>query len=137
MTSTCPPQVTAQEATGITETEAVLRARLNPCSLDTHYRFEYLSEAAYLANGKSFSAPAAPGRAPVPDADGGSGGVALAVSQSIAGLVPGTTYRFRLVAENEECPAGHPTAGEGAPCGEGDAAVFSTFPASPTWSPLA
>ena len=127
-TSTCPPEVSGQQATAITETEAVLRARLNPCGLDTHYHFEYLSEAAYLANGKSFSGPEAAASAPVPDADGGAGGTATGVSQAISGLLPGTTYRFRLVAENEECPPGDPTAGEGVPCGKGADARFATFP---------
>jgi len=127
-TSTCPPEVSSQSATAITETEAVLRAQLNPCGLDTHYRFEYLSEAAYLANGKSFLGPERPGIAPIPDADGGAGGTAVSVSQPIAGLSPGVAYRFRLVAENDECPPGHPTAGEEALCSEGKDARFSTFP---------
>ncbi len=116
------PAIDGQVATEITEAEAVLRAEVNPGSVPTSYRFEYTTQAAFKAHGYEGATSV-----PAPDADAGEGGSFLAVSEPIAGLEAGTAYRFRLVADNEECLAG-PTAGEGKPCEEGEDAAFATYP---------
>jgi hypothetical protein len=118
-----PPEIAAQEATQIIATEVVLRAQVNPGNVPTSYHFEYISQAAFEANGYV-------GATRVPAADAGplEGGAFIPVSQQIGGLQPGTAYRFRLVAGSEECGTGA-TAGEGTPCGEGEDAIFSTYPA--------
>jgi hypothetical protein len=116
---TGPPQVKAQLANGITETEAALTAQVNPSGVDTHYRFQYTTEASYVDEGFAGAS-----QAPVTGLDAGEGGSFVPVSAHILALQPGTAYRFRLLAENEEGT----TAGEGAPGGEGAAAQFSTYP---------
>lgn len=129
---TGPPAVRAQAVDSVTDTEATLTAELNPNGLDTTYSFQYLSEAAYLANGESFTGPETPSTVPVPAASAGAGGAFKPVFASIAGLSPGTAYRFRLVAENcadPEAEAGEClTEGEGEPGGEGEDASFATYP---------
>jgi predicted lipoprotein with Yx(FWY)xxD motif len=60
-------------------------------SLDTHYHFEYGTTTAY---GTSI---------PVPDADAGTAPV-VQVSQVISGLMPNTTYHFRISASNSKGP---------------------------------
>jgi hypothetical protein len=83
-----PPDVTIGAASVITETGATLNGTVNPNGLPTTYHFEYGTTTAYGS------------RAPVPDADAGSGIAPQAVSAAISGLTPGTTYHFRLVARN-------------------------------------
>jgi len=117
-----PPEVSDQEAIEIGASEAILRAELNPNGVPTSYRFEYISQAAFEAHGYEGAS-----RAPLADADGGEAAGFAPVSEPIYGLQPGTEYRFRLVAQNAECP-GAPTAGEGSPCAEGEDAAFATYP---------
>lgn len=76
---------------------ATLSAKVNPLGLDTEYRFEYLTEAQYQANGETFTGAT---RAPEPDADLGAGSEPALASQLIHGLTPETTYRYRLFAHN-------------------------------------
>jgi hypothetical protein len=122
-----PPQIQGQAVDGITESEAVLQAELNPGALDTHYRFEYTTQASFKADGYESATSV-----PVPDADAGSGGSFAAVSEPIRGLAPGVTYHFRLVAVNCEPEAPEEacvTKGEGKPGEEGEDASFTTYPA--------
>jgi hypothetical protein len=81
-------------------TGATLKATIYPYGADTHYRFEYGPTGAYGTS------------VPVPDGDAGSADYPTAVSetQTIAGLSPGTTYHFRLVASNSVGPATGPEA---------------------------
>jgi len=131
---TGPPEIRNQIADSIAETEAVLRAELNPNGLDATYRFEYTTEADHEANGYANAA-----RAPVPDASIGEGGAFAPVSAPVEDLEPGTAYRFRLVASNCAAEGAVPgdceTLGEGTPGGEGVDAGFSTFPSTPDASP--
>ena len=62
---------------------------------------------------------------PIPDAEAGEAGSPTPVSVPVAGLQPGASYRFRVVANNEEGT----TTGEGKPGEVGDDATFSTYPA--------
>lgn len=111
---TGPPQVEAQVAGAITETEALLEASVNPNGLPTGYRFEYVSQADFEEDGYANATSV-----PVPEASAGEGGFFVAVSEPITGLKAGTAYRFRLVANNE---AGEEV-GE-----EGKDAAFATYP---------
>lgn len=85
------PKVVRTSATDVTADSATLRADINPDSFDTHYRFEYGLEDCAVSACTSV---------PLGGADLGAGTESVAVSQNIAGLEPGTTYHFRVVAEN-------------------------------------
>jgi hypothetical protein len=117
-----PPEIEGQEATAITADEAVVRAQLNPGDLDTHYHFEYISQADYEADLGTYGAGAI--SVPVPDGEVKESASFVEVYTAVAGLEPGTSYRFRLVAENEEGI----TKGENAPGAEGEDATFTTLP---------
>ena len=122
-----PPEIEAQEAADVTESEAVLRAQLNPGSKPTTYHFEYISQADYEADGNQYGAGSV--SIPSPAAAGGEGSSFAAVSRPIAGLQPGTAYRFRLIASNcaSEGEEACLTVGEGKPGEEGEDASFSTY----------
>lgn len=68
-------------------TRALLGGKLNSLNSHTTYWFEYGPTAAY---GQS-----------TPHLDGGSANALQTVRQQIAGLEPGQTYHFRLVAESD------------------------------------
>ena len=122
------PRVDSTSAGNLSSTFADLRARIDPLGAGTAYRFEYLTQAAFEANGGSFSGPDAAASVPVPDAGIGSGGetggAQAAVVQPIGGLSPATAYRFRVVATNEIGVA----AGEVNGGGEEVAHTFATLP---------
>jgi hypothetical protein len=99
-TDPAAPAISGEEVGDRGETSVELKANINPQNQATTYRFEYLTEAAYLANGESFSGPNVPAEAPVPAASAGAGGSPVAISQTLAGLTPDTAYRARLLATN-------------------------------------
>jgi hypothetical protein len=106
----------------VTATTATLRGGVNPEQLPTTYHFEYISQADWQANGGSFAGPHPATVFPVPDISVGSGEAEVQVApHPIAGLLPGATYRYRLVATNSLSPAGG-TAGPDA--------TFTTQPAA-------
>jgi len=74
-----------------------LAGTVNPNGNPTTYRFEYTDAADFAANGFANAS-----RAPVPDASAGSGGGDRDVTERIQGLVPSTTYFYRLVATSSE-----------------------------------
>jgi hypothetical protein len=120
---TQPPEIRNTRLESAGETEARVGAELNPHGLDTRYHFEYGPSGCDLGGCKSV---------PLPDADAGSGGIFRPVSVSLAGLSPGATYHFRLVASNhcnelepeEECIV------------EGPDSTFTTFrPIAPAACP--
>jgi hypothetical protein len=94
------PAVSATIANEITSNFAALSANVNPLGADTHYRFEYLTEAQFNTEGGF----AGPGVQRTPDVNLGPGGPTgsspEAVFAQLGGLAPETTYRFRLFAEN-------------------------------------
>jgi len=93
-----PPQVVETWVTGVTATAANLQAKIDPEEAATTYRFEYLTQAAYEANGDSFAgASLAP---PSGSAVVGGGGVPIGVAQHVASLTPATAYRYRVRASN-------------------------------------
>jgi DNA-binding beta-propeller fold protein YncE len=97
-TSTAPPVVNGQQAlaSAVTATTATLHATIDPENSPTTYHFNYGTTTAYGS------------QAPEPDAQGGTGLEEEAVSTTITGLQPLTTYHFQIVAENG---TGGPTAG--------------------------
>lgn len=101
------PVVQNTRATQTTASSSVLAAEIDPEGYTTRYRFEYLSDADYAANGGGFAGPAAPAQAPTLPAAVPSGAAAN-VAAAITGLSPETTYHFRLVATSECEGAGRP-----------------------------
>ena len=82
--------------------ETFLTGSVNPNGLSTSYQFEYVSAAQYKPEAEN---PYAEGsKVPVSPASIGSGseGNPIEVSQLLTGLKAGTTYHYRLVAENAE-----------------------------------
>jgi hypothetical protein len=107
------PLVTSESVLNSTSTATTLQANIDPRGSTTRYQFQYLTKAAYDADGESFEGPATPGVAPSSPAPVGAGGVATA---AVAGLAPGTEYVFRAVATSECLGAGEPSCGAlGAP----------------------
>jgi DNA-binding beta-propeller fold protein YncE len=111
-TSPAPPTVDGQapSASAITATTATLHATINPRNSATTYHFNYGTSTAYTNS------------APNPDAEGGAAGEE-AVSTTISGLSPSTTYHFQVVADNG---TGGPIAGEDE--------TFTTLPPPPAAS---
>jgi hypothetical protein len=108
----CPPVVESVSFSNVGEAEAELEASIEPCSLETHYVFEYLTQQQFEANGGTFSGAQIAGEGEIP-----AGKTPIAVAAAAEGLAPGTRYRFRVVAENAKGPD----------VGEGE---FATFPAA-------
>jgi hypothetical protein len=99
-----PPTIPASWTTSVTATSAVLRAEVNPNGLSTHYRFEYLTLAAYEAN-LAASREAFAGAVSTSSVALGAGEATIPVAAVVSGpsnpLRPGTAYRFRAIAVNE------------------------------------
>jgi sugar lactone lactonase YvrE len=110
--SICPPEIDSTSFDNIGEAEAELRASIEPCGLKTHYVFEYLTEQQFKEQGDSFTGAQIAGEGEIPVSV-----TPVPVAAAASGLQPGTTYRFRVMATNEEGPA----EGEG---------KFATYPVS-------
>lgn len=88
-TEVAPPMVTTGRAVDIGTTTATLLGRVNPHGEQTTYYFEYGTTTAYGQ------------RSPDTHSDvAGNGRDPLAVHGYLKGLQPGTTYHYRVVAEN-------------------------------------
>jgi predicted lipoprotein with Yx(FWY)xxD motif len=74
-----------------------LKGKIYTYESDTTYHFEYGTTTAY---GTSI---------PVPDADAGTQAI-VSVAQTVTGLLPGTTYHYRIVANNAGGPGMSPDA---------------------------
>ncbi|HEU5062850.1 MAG TPA: hypothetical protein VFT79_06825 [Solirubrobacterales bacterium] len=86
------PTIEATAVDEVTSDSATLRARINPNNLETTYQFEYgLEECGVSA---CVVVPLDPGEI-------GEGFEGVIVTEPISGLDPGTTYHYRVVAENE------------------------------------
>ena len=86
LTTTTPPTVTTIQASSIREMRATLNGTVNPQDQSTTYDFEFGTTSSYGLQS--------------PPAGVGSGSSPVAVNATIAGLLPGTTYHYRLVAQN-------------------------------------
>ena len=80
------PDASGVSASGVEAFSARLNGTVNPHGIKTTYRFDYGTTTAYGSS------------VPVPAAVAGSGGTAVAVSETVAGLRPLTKYHYRLVA---------------------------------------
>jgi hypothetical protein len=88
------PLVENEKYSNLTSTSADLEATINPLFVRTYYRFEYAPEAAQLGTSEATTVLNKEGEVE-PE------GVPLPVnSGEIAGLQPGHTYYYRVVAEN-------------------------------------
>jgi DNA-binding beta-propeller fold protein YncE len=85
------PTIESLAIGSVTADTATFRARINPNTLDTSYRFEY---------GLGDCAVSTCASVPLGGLSIGSGFDGVAVSQSVGGLQQGTVYHYRLVAEN-------------------------------------
>ena len=82
-----PPSVQTAAATNVGPTQATLNGSLDPRGFHTSYHFEWGTTTNYTNS------------VPVPDAYAGFSG-SIPESAAIGGLLPGTTYHYRLVASN-------------------------------------
>lgn len=80
------PGVSTAGASSITFSSATLSGSVNPNGQITNYVFQYGTTSGY--GGQTPLAPA------------GNGTISIKLSQSVAGLQPGTTYHYRIVAVN-------------------------------------
>jgi hypothetical protein len=87
-TTLAPVSIDSESVSGVTSSSVTLAAQVNPLGRDTHYRFEYGPSTAYGTS------------VPIPDGDAGSGTVDVSLSVLVAGLSPGATYHYRVVAYN-------------------------------------
>jgi hypothetical protein len=85
------PTVAAQSVSEVTGGSATLRAKINPNTAATTYYFEYGLGDCSLGSCS---------RVPLDSVSIGEGHDAVTVLQEIQGLQAGTTYHFRVVAEN-------------------------------------
>jgi hypothetical protein len=110
-----PSEIESVSVGNIGETEAELRAEIEPNGGETTYTFEYTTQQAFEEKGFEGAAVAGQGTlaANRQEAD---------VFAPVGGLAPGTAYRFRVTAKNE---AGEDEA-EGAFTTYDDAPVLTT-----------
>jgi hypothetical protein len=86
ITQTPGPTPTTSSPTAIGLTGATLNGTVNPHGHATTYQFQFGTSTAYGAT------------IPIPAGDVGSDSTTHAFSRVIAGLTPGTTYHYRIVA---------------------------------------
>ncbi len=94
-TDSAPPDVTSVVAYGLDDTSVELTGRIDPNSQTTSYVFEYGTSPALGSS--------------TPAAAIGNGANPVPVSQPLSGLLPDTTYHYRLVATNPAGPTPSPT----------------------------
>src|SRR4051794_32701521 len=87
------PGVSSLQATNVQGVSALLKGTVDPEGLATTYKFAYVDETGFNANG--FAAAAT-----TPSASIGSGTDPSPARAAIGGLQPNTTYHFRLTATN-------------------------------------
>ena len=85
-TAASAPQVTTGTATGVSAKAATLNGTVNPNGATTTYWFQYGTTVSYGLQTST--------------RDAGSGTSGRSVSAGISGLAAGTTYHYRLVAQN-------------------------------------
>ncbi len=82
-----PPTASTGEPFEVTQTSATITATVNPDGLPTTYTFEVGTDTSYGT--QSFG-------------EAGSGASAVSVSLPLTGLLPATTYHYRIVASNQD-----------------------------------
>jgi phosphodiesterase/alkaline phosphatase D-like protein len=110
-----PPVVATGSPSALTPTSATLAGTVNPGSAghsaqdDTTYRFQYSTDESFSASSTV--------------ADAGEGTSAVPVQASLHGLEPGTTYHYRLIAQNNNDKTSQQVTGE--------PQTFTTIPTPP------
>jgi hypothetical protein len=96
-----PPAVLGTWSSAVQASSARLSARIDPNGNFAGFHFEYLTQAAYEANGNSFS-----GAQRVPPLSEGSiaNGSPVTVTALLFSLEPATTYRYRVVTNPAASP---------------------------------
>jgi DNA-binding beta-propeller fold protein YncE len=87
---TLNPTATTEAASAVSDKGATLNATVDPNGLSSTYQFEYGTTTAYGSK-----APASPKSI-------GSGTSGVKVAETIEGLIPSTTYHYRVIATNAE-----------------------------------
>ena len=117
-TPVMPPAIVGEpKASFVTSSSAVLSAELNPQNTNTTYEFQYAPTCLKLKE-------VCPGATEAAGAESAAYGQ-IGATAEISGLQPSTTYRYRLVASNEELVAGQTVGGSVA----GNEGSFTTVPA--------
>lgn len=93
LTTLASASIDAESATSVTATEATLHTEINPLGSETSYYFQY-GTSSCEAN------PAACANVPALGEDIGAGEADVARSVELGGLVPATTYYYRVLAFN-------------------------------------
>jgi hypothetical protein len=124
-----PAAIDSTSASDVTAESATLEAEINPLGEETHYRFEFLTQAQYEEN-EEVGEPLFTGasQAPAQPASLGQGNSDVAVHQHLQGLAAHTAYRYRAVALNVASEA------NGGPFG-GPVHAFTTQAAVPAGLP--
>ncbi|HET7054394.1 MAG TPA: hypothetical protein VFI09_10820 [Solirubrobacterales bacterium] len=117
LSSKCAPQVKSLAAARLTDTEAHLRATVNPCGDETAWRIEYTTEASFGAHGFEGAQLAGAGTLAASKVD-------QPIAASLSGLAPGGAYRYRVAVSNSV--AGAEAEGR-----------FTTYPSPVPWAPCA
>lgn len=86
LAATSSPTATTGTASAVTDTQATVAGTVNPQGQTTSYAFQYGTTTAYGQQTALTSA--------------GSGSADVPVRADLAGLTPGTTYHFRVIATN-------------------------------------
>ncbi len=100
------PSVVAESVAEVGSSSATLRARINPNGYATRYTFQYLSQAAWEANGagERFAGAA---EAPLGGALLSGGLAVLSGSTPLSGLAAGGEYHYRVIVASH-CDPEHP-----------------------------
>jgi hypothetical protein len=112
------PTISKTAVAEVTENSATLKGTIDPGEKQTEYRFEYVTEASFEAEGFATATSV-----PVPNGIVAEGILDVAVEAPIEGLVPGTVYRFHLFAKNSKGKVTGPDS------------FFATFAPPPTFGP--
>jgi hypothetical protein len=99
-TSVAPPIIGPPDYSGNSDTCVELEGSVNPENQETNYQFEYVTEAQFAED--EFAQAL---RVPPAGATLAAGPTSIPLVQQVCGLVPGTTYHFRLFAENAAGPS--------------------------------
>jgi hypothetical protein len=105
--STPGPGISGESASHVLDASARLEGIVDPNGEETHYVFQYVSEAAHTASGFAQATSV-----PIGGDQIEPGGAPMAVSQEVTGLNSTSTYYYRILATSE-CEAGVQCTAEG------------------------
>jgi hypothetical protein len=91
------PVIESTSVINVTNDSADLEAVVNPASLPTSYRFEYVADAAYTESGFTNATDV-----PSPEGSLGEAAGGIAFGALVQNLKPGTVYHYRIVASNAD-----------------------------------